>query len=146
MEINFFLKVFTKKKPESLMDHIQRMSSGEATFFPLTLSYLYSKLARNVFTQPIASGSSLRKSAQTGDQGVTGSSLNAQTIASSAVQLVCHRCGEHARLQELFCGLRCPQCSLLGFPRPLMLCPACKTVRNMCSNSCLNPSCATTFV
>ena len=44
METEFFHKNFTEKDPKSLMDHIQSVASGEASFFPNVLSLVYDKL------------------------------------------------------------------------------------------------------
>ncbi|KAF9642810.1 hypothetical protein BDM02DRAFT_3273313 [Thelephora ganbajun] len=52
MEIQFFHENFTEKDPKLLMDHIQRMASGEAPFFSTTLSLVYGKLLEKAFTQP----------------------------------------------------------------------------------------------
>ena len=50
MEIQFFHQRVTEKHPKLLTDHIQRMASGEAPFFPTTLSLLYDKLVEKAFT------------------------------------------------------------------------------------------------
>lgn len=130
MEINFFLKNFTRENPELLMDHIQRMSSGEADFFPSTLSSLYGKLAKNNFPRSVTSGSVLREFTET----------------DLAFQLACSRCTERARLRHLFDGLRCPRCPPMGWGRPFMQCPLCKTPRTRPSNTCLRPTCPMKFV
>ena len=49
MEIEFLHQKFTEKDPKLLMDHIQRMASGEAPFFATTLGVVYDKLAEKAF-------------------------------------------------------------------------------------------------
>ena len=51
MEIKFLHEKFTEKDPKLLMNHIQRMASGEAPFFPTTLSLVYGKLVQNAFAK-----------------------------------------------------------------------------------------------
>jgi len=69
MEIQFLHEQFTEKDPKLLIDHIQRMASGEAPFFSTTLSLVYDKLVEKAFTQQTSPGSRLEKS--TGGQSVT---------------------------------------------------------------------------
>jgi len=64
MEIQFFHDNFTQKDSKLLMEHIQRMASGEAPFFPTTLSLVYDKLVQKALAQPVPSGSGLGKSAE----------------------------------------------------------------------------------
>ena len=72
MEIEFLYKNFTERNPKFLMDHIQRMASGEAPFFPATLSLIYDKLVERTFVYPVTpSSSGPVKSVETGDQGIT---------------------------------------------------------------------------
>src|SRR5882757_5270960 len=58
MEIEFLHKRFTEKDPQLLMDHIRRMGSGEAPFFPTTLSLVYDKLIGGGFAEctPLSPG------------------------------------------------------------------------------------------
>jgi hypothetical protein len=51
MEIKFLHEKFTEKDPKLLLNHIQRMASGEAPFFPTTLSLVYGKMVENAFTK-----------------------------------------------------------------------------------------------
>lgn len=51
MEIQFLHERVVEKDPKLLMDHIQRMASGEAPFFPTTLSLVYDKLVEKAFTE-----------------------------------------------------------------------------------------------
>jgi len=57
-EIQFFHERVTKNDPKLLIDCIQRMASGEAPFFPTTLSLVYDKLVEKAFTKqsPFGSG------------------------------------------------------------------------------------------
>jgi hypothetical protein len=48
MEIQFLHKMSTEKNPKLLMDHVRRMASGEAPFFPATLGLVYYKLVEEV--------------------------------------------------------------------------------------------------
>jgi hypothetical protein len=48
MEIQFLHENFTEKDPGLLKDHVQRMASGEAPFFPATLGLVYHRLIENV--------------------------------------------------------------------------------------------------
>ena len=59
MELKFFRRNSTEQNPRSLVDHIQKMKSGEAPFFPATLGLVYDTLFSKVFPQPVASGSGL---------------------------------------------------------------------------------------
>ena len=70
-EVEFFHKTFAGKDPKALMDHIEKMASGEAQFFPMTLSLVYGKLARKVLARPTAPEPSLGKSPGT-DDGFAG--------------------------------------------------------------------------
>ena len=79
MEIEFFHKTSTEKNPRSLMDHIQKMNSGEAPFFPATLGLVYDKLFGDPLPQPIAPSSGLGKSVDTGNQGVAERATAART-------------------------------------------------------------------
>ena len=56
MEIRFLRETFTEKDSKLLMDHVQRMASGEAPFFPKTLSLVYYKLAKKPFQKHTPSG------------------------------------------------------------------------------------------
>jgi len=56
MEIQFLHEQFTEKDPKLLMDHIQRMASGEAPFFPTALSLVYDKLIEKAFARHIPPG------------------------------------------------------------------------------------------
>jgi len=49
MEIQFFHERVTEKDPKLLINHLQRMASGEAPFFPTALSLVFDKLAETAF-------------------------------------------------------------------------------------------------
>lgn len=51
MEISFLHEKFTEKDPKLLMNHIRRMASGEAPFFPATLGLVYGNMVENAFTK-----------------------------------------------------------------------------------------------
>ena len=55
MEIEFFHERFTEKDPELLIDHIERMASGEAPFFPTMLSLVYDRLVEKTFPKHVPS-------------------------------------------------------------------------------------------
>jgi len=46
MEIWFLHERFTENYPKPLMDHTQRMASGETAFFLATLSLVYDRLVK----------------------------------------------------------------------------------------------------
>ena len=73
MEIEFLNSNLTEKNPKLLTEHIQRMTSGGAPFFPATLSLVYDKLVERAFPRTIVSGSGLEQSPGTEGQGVTNS-------------------------------------------------------------------------
>ena len=83
MEIEFLHGNFTEKNPKLLMEHIQRMASGEAPFFSTTLSLVYDKLVERVFTQPVVSSPSpspsLGKPTETGIQSVAEATPSTQS-------------------------------------------------------------------
>jgi len=51
MEIQFFRETVNEMDPKLLIDHIQRMASGEAPFFSTTLSLVYDKVVEQAFTE-----------------------------------------------------------------------------------------------
>ena len=51
MEIQFLHNRVTEKDPKLLIDRIQRMASGEAPFFPTTLSLVFDKLVEKACTK-----------------------------------------------------------------------------------------------
>jgi hypothetical protein len=145
-EIEFFHKGFTEENQKVLIDHVRRMSSGEAPLFPKTLSLVYRKLFEKAFARPITSGSGLENSPEIGGPGVAESAATAQ--ASAMVWLKCSECGECARLQFLHYGLRCPQCPRRGatWERPLMQCSSCNLSRETRGDNCAGPACEASFL
>lgn len=180
LEIRCLHETFSEKDPKSLMEHIQRMASGEALLFPTTLSLVFDELVERAFTKHIPFGSNPGKF--TWGQSVTAPTpppLRASTpipsIASSStpcvippsflqaptpvpgpvspsttaplVWLKCCRCGQPARSQDLYEGLRCPQCPPRGKKgRPFMQCQLCNAARVMHSDKCTRKICQRTFV
>lgn len=51
MEIQFLHENVVEKDPKLLIDRLQKMASGEAPFFPTTLSLVYDKLVEKAFTK-----------------------------------------------------------------------------------------------
>ena len=51
MELQFFRERAAEMDPKLLIDHIQRMASGEAPFFSTTLSLVYDELVEKSFTE-----------------------------------------------------------------------------------------------
>ena len=85
LEIEYLNNNLTKENSKKLlMEHIERMASGEAPFFSTTLSLVYDTLVEESSPQTTASGSHPGKSPGTGDQGVTGSTDHATNPASHA--------------------------------------------------------------
>jgi len=68
MEIQFLHEEFTKKDPKLLIDHVQRMMSGEAPLFSTTLSLVYDRLLEQAFPEDIPFDPSL--TTHTGDQNI----------------------------------------------------------------------------
>ena len=56
MELQLFRERATEMDPKLLVDHIQRMASGEAPLFPTTLSLLYDKLVEKAFVDRTSFG------------------------------------------------------------------------------------------
>lgn len=70
MEIEFLFRNFSETNPKAFMEHIQRMASGEAQFFPKTLSLVYDNLAERALTQPTTSGPGSGNPTETENQTV----------------------------------------------------------------------------
>ena len=62
IEIQLFHESFAEKDPKLFLEHIQRMTSGEAPFFATTLSLVYDKLVEKAFARPTPSDSGVGKS------------------------------------------------------------------------------------
>ena len=151
MEIEF-LHEKLERDPKLLMDHIKRMGSGEAPFFPLTLSLVYDKLVDKAFSKPPFS-SVLGCSA--GSQSVTfPRSFQAPTPRPIIKQpgLKCARCRHTALVHDLYDGLHCPQCPEKGKNgkgergRPFMRCVKCDTLRDGRRVFCLKSECGRRFM
>jgi len=82
LEIQFLHERFTEDYPGSLMTHIRRMASGEAPFFPVTLSSVYDMLIEQAFSKGIPSNSGL--GGFTGGQGVIIATPAFQASASTS--------------------------------------------------------------
>ena len=149
MEIEFLHRSFTEKDPKLLMEHIQRMASGEAPFFSKTLSLVYDKLVEYASTRPVTSGSNLGKSPDIGSQGIVEPTpAPTPDPGSRMVLLKCWQCGERAMLRDLYDGLRCPVCPprTASKGRPFMQCPMCDIVRGLPKDHCVRRSCLVGFL
>ena len=62
--------------------------------------------------------------------------------------LVCNQCGETAMLEDLYDGLRCPECPSRGGKkgRPFMQCELCNVVRVTPRTSCIKNMCQARFI
>ena len=149
MEIEFLHRNLTGKDPKLLMEHIQRMASGEAPFFSKTLSLVYDKLVGCAFTRPIISDPDLGKSPEIESQGIAepASTLTPQH-AHRVVLVKCWQCGERAMLRDLCDGSRCPRCPprTPGKGRPFMRCPLCDIVLGTGKDRCVGRSCMAKFL
>lgn len=74
VEVEFLQQIPTEWHSKLLMDHIQKMESGEAPFLPMTLSLIYSTLVRKALPQPTTSGSGPK------NLGIAKSEVNAVFI------------------------------------------------------------------
>lgn len=174
MEIRFLHESFADKDPKLLMDHIQRMASGEAPFFAGTLSLVYDGLVGKTFTQSTPSSSGLGKPTECQGVAVPSPLLQASTSSSnvplpstpsdpppSGLQapepepalgpwtwLQCNQCGNSATKEELYDGLRCPDCPSRGGKkgRPYMQCPLCNVVRVTPRDICVKILCRARFM
>ena len=153
MEIEFFRGNFPEQNPKPLTDHIQKMESGEAPFFPATLSLVYGKLLSKALPQPVAYGSSHRMLPGSGDEGATRAGFS-QPLRPL---LKCGKCGENERLQNLRHEGYCPRCfrrlGLLQYVfcflpsrfTPLMECPSCNSLRRTTHVYCQEQRCGIHF-
>lgn len=139
MEIRFLHERFTENFPQSLTDHIRRMASGEAPFFPATLGLVYDRLVEKAFSKVTPFDSA--HGGFTGGQGTISPSLPLQaststpSFASSSHSQVppapgpvtappsttikwaglrCVRCARNASIHNLYDGLHCPRCDEKG--------------------------------
>lgn len=140
MEIQFLLEQFTENFPKPLMDHIQIMASGEAPFFPATLSLVYERLVERAFSKCAPFGSGSAKFVWRGVNPPTPSiqtSTSASSVASSSdfqavisrpviapsttttttigrARLKCARCRTVTPVRSLYRCLYCPLCDDKG--------------------------------
>ena len=147
MEIEFLRGNFTEKHPKLLMEHIQRMASGEAPFFSKTLSLVYDKLVEYTSTRPTITDPDLGKSPEIRSQSIAEPASTSQR-PHWVVLLKCRKCGERAMSRDLYDGLRCPRCPPRpsGKGRPFMRCPLCKIARITRTDHCVGRSCVAGFM
>ena len=139
MEIEVFYQNFTKKDPKLLMEYIRNAASGEAAFFPTTLSLVYDRLIGKVFPKDTASSPKVEKDAwgswgqgSWGQDSDMGNPFQASSSASTPAPpftptptvpsttlprqalLRCARCRRQAQIEQLYEGLHCPWCTENG--------------------------------
>lgn len=146
MELEFFDRCCVEQKPK-LLEHIQGMSSGNAPFFPTTLSLIYEKLFGKAFAQSITPSSGLDKLGNQSAVGLTPSPVSLST-AFRVELLKCGWCGARVGLKDLHNSFHCPHCppSSIFHIRPFMQCPLCDHVRECDSDSCFERSCGVRFM
>jgi len=153
IEIQFHHKKVVKKDPKLLIDRIRKMGSGEAPFFPATLSLVYDKLVEKAFTKstPFRPGSSGRTEGQilpaSSQASTSAPNINPPSTTQSA-QLRCVRCYGLALLQDLRGGTFCPQCPRIVVDGnwPFMQCTLCTMFRTkMGDDWCENTRCGGRF-
>ena len=136
MEIEVLYQNFIKKDPKLLMDYIRNVASGEAVFFPTTLSLVYDRLIGRVFPKEPVSSPKVEKDPwdslgqdSWGQDYDTKNPFQASSPTSTAApffswtptvppstltdqkMVKCVRCRKQARLEQLYEGLHCPWCS-----------------------------------
>lgn len=173
MEIEFLHRNFTEKNPKLLMEHIQKMASGQAPFFPTTLSSIYDKLVEKALTtgfvpgNPTEAGNQSIAEPSPMTQGLIppatintafitniplpptpGPGAEPELVPRGAVWLECFQCGEPARMRDLFDGMRCPQCPSRNSKkgRPFMRCPSCNLIRVGRKETCIRHACQSRFM
>ena len=82
MEIQFLHETFTGKEPELLANHIRRLGSEEARFFPTTLSPVFDRLVEKTVARSVPSGSGLKKSIEIRNTAVHTTLSQVSTSAS----------------------------------------------------------------
>ena len=82
MEIQFLHETFTGKEPELLANHIRRLGTREAWFFPTTLSLVFDRLVEKTVARSVPSGSGLGKSVKIQDT-VVHTTLPQASISAS---------------------------------------------------------------
>ena len=138
MEVEFFQSNFTQPDPKVLMDHIQKMTSGEAPYFPETLSLVYGKLFSKAFPQTTFPGPIAEAPVEEVQDNVTVPKL----------MLRCRRCDQGTMVKYLEMGKYCPGCGRTGFLYlgSIMTCPSCKSWRFDKKDRCRKKSCRTEFM
>ena len=174
MEIQFIRE--REMDHQLLIDHIRRMASGGAPFFPTTLSLVYDKLVEKALTErtffdrflevargarvsPAPRASTSSSIASPSIIGCAASSSNLQAHAptrrpaplpttAKLTGLRCVRCGAVARLQDLYAGLYCPQCQKgrRAERRAFMECRTCGVWRTMQRDDCCRKDCGRRFM
>ena len=143
VEIQFLHEQFAETYPESLMDHIQRMVTGEAPFFPATLSLVYDRLIEQGFSLQ-ASTSNLSISPSSHSQALpTPGPVHVPLITTVEwTGLRCVRCRTVTLVNDLYGGLHCPYCDDRGRNgkgwkgKPFMRCTGCGVLRENYGNTC----------
>jgi len=143
MEIQFFRGWFSEGDLEFPIDHVRKMASGEAPFFPTTLSLVYRMLAEKVFPKRTLSGSDLGKHTEGQDDTTPAPSINTEP---GWFELICHQCDEISLLKDLRDDLYCPQCPESDKWGNFMHCPICGAMRVTCANECPNQECRVGFM
>ena len=174
VEIEFLHNNLTKENSKKLlMEHIERMASGEAPFFSTTLSLVYDTLVEESSPQTTTSGPHPGKSPGTGDQGVTDSTSHANqpstsiptvtsppspqtssptpgspSTAARLAWLQCTKCGGCWGLKSLYEGVYCPKCPEMSVQegRPRMKCRSCNVTLETERADCINRKCRARFV
>jgi len=173
MEIQFLHEKAIKKDPKLLTGCIRKMGSGEAPFFPTTLSLVYDTLVERAFTthdpgpsctegqtsvRPVPpsqpSTSTLKVNPPpTVHPPASSSKLRSRastcepgplTTATRSAWLKCVRCHEVAWLRDLHEGLYCPRCP--GDWVGLMRCTVCNLLRTQKRGDCSENTCRRTFM
>ena len=169
MEIQFLHGNLTERDSKLLMDHIQRMASGEAPFFATTLSLVYDKLVENAFSKHTSPGSGLGSQNVATPTPPLQTSISNPSVASNSqapthapkpissnttikqVGLKCARCSSVASIHNLRDGLHCPLCPATGRNGrgekgwPFMRCKGCDHLREMRVGSCVKANCSGVF-
>ena len=135
MEIQFLHENFTEKDSKLLMDHIQRMGSGEAPFFSTTLSLVYDKLVEKAFPKHTSPGLGLGcqsvatptppVQASPSTPGIASSSnlqapapvpepISSEATIKRVEYYQCVRCHGAVSEYDLRNSLHCPRCSGTG--------------------------------
>ena len=78
---------------------------------------------------------------------VPGPGLVPSSVPTRLAWLRCHRCLRSVKLEDLYDGLRCPQCPPKDIKGPpLMQCTLCSTIRTARKDNCLKIMCGARFM